>query len=838
MYNDFYSLSAEPFRLSPDPEFCYRHPSYAKARAYMQYALERGEGFVLVTGMPGTGKTTLIEDLLAGLEGAPVIVSHLTTTQLQGDDLLRMVCYEIGADAQGLDKATLLRRIQEVLLRQAGNRQRTLLLVDEAQDLSESALEELRLLTNLHVHRRPLLQIFLIGQDALRRMVAKPSMEQLKQRILAACHLEPLKLKETREYLRHRLKCAGWRGDPIISGDVVRLVQAASLGVPRRINIVADRLLLHGYVEGKHELGEADARVVVRELRQEQLFGAGAEEGAGQAAVSDVDTLSPLALLGEGGEADTNGRTTPPQAQAAAGAQAGRHGNGSGTGNNVARLAVREVPSPVAPPTVAPERREEPAELSPVAKSKGERSVATMPTKFAPPPVAEPPARRSEGAPQDVPAAAGVTVDLPVVAPRPRSRVWRYTAAGVLILLLIAFALALGRPELMDLAESRWETWKARLMDLQTSLAIPWDSRSGAPAAKPATDSAAITTPEPVLPTVADSGERPMTVSTIVESGVADAPVAEQQAEPSASVSGLEFSRSPEFSAPQPASMQQAPGASTLQRRPRPGTDVSPDSAVARPTITSGADVREPVGRTSMEPDGKGSPASPAVAAEVVAQFDGPRRQPAETDEVARPPAPGKPPSAPSEARSQVEPTVVAEVRPPQPAASPEQAGSTRVARAREAPRAAPSAENDGLQALHADLRRSGLPVQRLDDRTLKLSLRKEIPFRFDSAEVPEGSRPVLDKLAAIISRHRGWTVTVVGHTDSTGPDEYNLALSLERARSVAGYLIQQGLPAGRVTSEGKGESEPAVIASVAAGYRKWLDRRIEIIVRSSEPPA
>ncbi|MBQ0720365.1 MAG: AAA family ATPase [Gammaproteobacteria bacterium] len=271
MYEHFYHLKAEPFRLSPDHRFCFNHQSYAKAKAYMQYAFERAEGFVMVTGRPGTGKSTLVNDLVDTLSSSGAKVAKLVSTQLEAADLLRMVGHAFGLETEALDKATILQRLDKLLMSHHNDGRRALLIIDEAQDLSTSALEELRLLTNLQLNSHPLLQIFLLGQEELRAMVQGPGMEQVHQRLVAACHLEQLKEDETKAYIVHRLEQVGWQGDPAISNAIYPAVYRFSAGIPRRINQVCSRLFLHGGVEGSHKLGVADIKVVIAELQQEQL---------------------------------------------------------------------------------------------------------------------------------------------------------------------------------------------------------------------------------------------------------------------------------------------------------------------------------------------------------------------------------------------------------------------------------------------------------------------------------------------------------------------------------------------------------------------------------------
>ncbi len=193
------------------------------------------------------------------------------STRLGAEDLLRMTAYAFGLDPTAPNKAMMLQRLMEFLSQQHQHGKRALLIIDESQDLPTSALEELRLLTNLQHAGKPLLQIALIGQESLRDLVRSREMEQLHQRLVAAWHLEPLDPLETVGYIQHRLMKAGWRGDPEFKPGVMQAIHTFSGGVPRMINLVCSRLLLHGFIEELHVITIADAEFVVSELRQEEL---------------------------------------------------------------------------------------------------------------------------------------------------------------------------------------------------------------------------------------------------------------------------------------------------------------------------------------------------------------------------------------------------------------------------------------------------------------------------------------------------------------------------------------------------------------------------------------
>jgi type II secretory pathway predicted ATPase ExeA len=271
MYEDFYGLKTDPFRLTSDHRFSFSHASYSRARASVQYALLRAEGFVMITGGPGTGKTTLIHDLMADLPRNQFIVGYLASSQLEADDLLRMTAHAFGMEAAASKKAQILMRLMEFLSQQYRLGLHSLLIIDDAQDLATAAMEELRLLNNLQQGGQQLLQIVLLGQEELRSLLRRPEMEQVHQRLVAAWHLEPLSPEETVGYVRHRLETAGWTGDPVIEPGVLPIVHAFSGGVPRRINLICSRLLLHGFMEQSHSITQADAETVAHNLGDEEL---------------------------------------------------------------------------------------------------------------------------------------------------------------------------------------------------------------------------------------------------------------------------------------------------------------------------------------------------------------------------------------------------------------------------------------------------------------------------------------------------------------------------------------------------------------------------------------
>jgi type II secretory pathway predicted ATPase ExeA len=214
MYEAFYGLNTDPFRLSADHRFCFNHPSYVRAKGSVQYALYRAEGFVMITGRPGTGKTTLASDLVANLSPDKYVIGHLVSSQVEGGDLLRMAAYAFGLGVQEPQKAHLLMQLMAFLADIHERGMRSVLIIDEAQGLAPSALHELRRLSDLQHESHPLLQIVLLGQNRLRQMVRTPEMEPIHRRLVAAWHLEPLGPEDTISYVRHRLEQAGWRGNP------------------------------------------------------------------------------------------------------------------------------------------------------------------------------------------------------------------------------------------------------------------------------------------------------------------------------------------------------------------------------------------------------------------------------------------------------------------------------------------------------------------------------------------------------------------------------------------------------------------------------------------------
>ncbi len=269
MYAAFYNLTGRPFQLSPDPRFFYASRSHRKAMAYLSFGLNEREGFIVVTGPVGTGKTTLVGNMLNRIDRERFIYGHVVTTLLEADDALRMVASAYGLKHAGVDKASLLRAIESFLIEARRMGRHALLVVDEAQNIPPSALEELRMLSNFQYEGKPLLQCFLLGQPEFRRIIAREDMEQLRQRVIASCHLEPLDVGELRDYIRHRLTTVGWAQDPTFAEGAFARIHAHTGGVPRRVNTLCGRLLLYGSIEELHHIDEAVVEQVAAELAEE-----------------------------------------------------------------------------------------------------------------------------------------------------------------------------------------------------------------------------------------------------------------------------------------------------------------------------------------------------------------------------------------------------------------------------------------------------------------------------------------------------------------------------------------------------------------------------------------
>jgi putative secretion ATPase (PEP-CTERM system associated) len=286
MLNDHYGLSGRPFQLTPDSRFWFESATHAKAMAYLGYGLAQGEGFVIVTGEIGAGKTTLTGHLLETVDPARVNAIRITSSQLSGEDLLRMVAAGLGLSSAVPGKGDLLDQIETGLLDRARNGQKTLLIVDEAQNLPLTALEELRMLSNIQAGEHSLVQIFMLGQPEFRdRLSASPELEQLRQRVIATHHLTAMEEHEVRPYVEHRMKLVGWQGNPAFAEDVWVAIHAYSQGLPRRVNNLMTRVLLAGSMDQLPVIDAALVNAVVADLSRDE------EAGADTARMADMSAV-------------------------------------------------------------------------------------------------------------------------------------------------------------------------------------------------------------------------------------------------------------------------------------------------------------------------------------------------------------------------------------------------------------------------------------------------------------------------------------------------------------------------------------------------------------------
>lgn len=269
MYEAFYGLSSKPFQLNPDPAFYFGSKQHKRATAYLDYGLSQSQGFIVVTGEVGAGKTTIVRNMLAKLDSHKVIAAQLVSTQLDAEDTLRLVGAAFGVHTKNVPKSDLLMTLEAFFTMAAAEGKRCLLIVDEAQNLSLRAVEELRMLSNFQFDNVSLVQTFLIGQPEFRSILQSPEMLQLRQRVIATCHISAMDLQETQDYVEHRLKCAGYSGKPLFVPGCYDAIFASTGGIPRQINTLCDRVLLQGYLEDRKSFPQDVVEQVAEEMLAE-----------------------------------------------------------------------------------------------------------------------------------------------------------------------------------------------------------------------------------------------------------------------------------------------------------------------------------------------------------------------------------------------------------------------------------------------------------------------------------------------------------------------------------------------------------------------------------------
>ena len=298
MYVQYFKLKGKPFGLNPDPKFFFNSSTHKRALSCLGYGLGQGQGFVVITGDSGTGKTTLMSALLHMLAQTNIITARVINTQLQCDDMLRYVAAELGLPYEDLSKVTLLKSIESFMEKCRSNGKRIIIIIDEAQNLSESAIEELRMLMNLVTGNEALLQFVLLGQTRLQEQLYTEALEPLRQRIVTSYHLGSLDEEETRAYIIQRLRTVGWVGDPEFSPGAYLAIHEYAHGVPAKINMLCGKVLQAACLNDSHELLEEDVLNIIRELNHnfsEQEFSGSIVEGvidALQAKQSSVSTVA------------------------------------------------------------------------------------------------------------------------------------------------------------------------------------------------------------------------------------------------------------------------------------------------------------------------------------------------------------------------------------------------------------------------------------------------------------------------------------------------------------------------------------------------------------------
>ena len=265
MYLEFYGLKAAPFDITPNPRFLFHSTKHREAFNHLMYGIRERKGFVQLTGEVGAGKTTLCRALLEQLDGQ-YSTALILNPVMDANELMRAIATEFGLQVKGMDRMETMSAISDFLLKQTLAGKETVLIVDEAQDLTEDLLEQVRLISNIETDDRKLLQIVLLGQPELRDRLNSHKLRQLRQRITVRYHLKPLTRNEVGQYIHHRLALAGSQGLPTFSLPAIWRVFGYSQGIPRLINAVCDKALLAGFVGRSYRINYWMVRRAICEL--------------------------------------------------------------------------------------------------------------------------------------------------------------------------------------------------------------------------------------------------------------------------------------------------------------------------------------------------------------------------------------------------------------------------------------------------------------------------------------------------------------------------------------------------------------------------------------------
>jgi len=271
MYESFYGMKEKTFNLNPDPDYLYMSQGHENTYTHLEYAIAENKGFVVVTGEIGSGKTTLINYLLYNLQ-LDIQIGLINNTNIAPSQLLRMICREFEIEVNGKDKVEAMDAFQDFLLRKYSEKNRVLLIVDEAQNLSPKTMEEIRMLSNLEAEKDHLIQMILVGQPELKYKLQRKDMQQFAQRVTVHCHLDGLSQNEVGEYIRHRLKVGEAENLDLFDNEAIDAIYENSGGIPRLINILCDTALVYGFADGLKVIDKGILENVIEEREASGIF--------------------------------------------------------------------------------------------------------------------------------------------------------------------------------------------------------------------------------------------------------------------------------------------------------------------------------------------------------------------------------------------------------------------------------------------------------------------------------------------------------------------------------------------------------------------------------------